>query len=152
MQSFTGLLRTQGYVKISIIKAHEKQKMYHDRNNIKPLYPGQSVLVTNTKRMNRKGDKMMDIRTSPFTITMVRCLYRSWQKDCSQHKESENLSLPSERWVHKEAPSCNNTNFQESHNHGKLKYLKKPTIHGTFGCVFNIRIQQCNLVSVLFNS
>ena len=74
MQSFTGLLRTQGYVKKSIIKAHEKQKMYHDRNNIKPLFPGQSVLVTNTKRMNRKGDKMMDIWTSPFTITVVKVL------------------------------------------------------------------------------
>jgi len=46
--------------------------MYHDRNNIKPLYPGQLVLVTNTKRMNRKGDKMMDIWTGPFTITVMK--------------------------------------------------------------------------------
>jgi hypothetical protein len=54
IQSFTGLLRTQGVVKESIMKAQEMQKMYHDRNNIKPLYPGQLVLVKNTKRMNRK--------------------------------------------------------------------------------------------------
>jgi hypothetical protein len=53
IQSFTGLLRTQGVVKESIMKAQEMQ-MYHDRNNIKPLYPGQLVLVKNTKRMNRK--------------------------------------------------------------------------------------------------
>ena len=54
IQSFTGLLRTQGVVKEYIMKAQEMQKMYHDRNNIKPLYPGQLVLVKNTERMNRK--------------------------------------------------------------------------------------------------
>ena len=50
------------------------------------------------------------------------------------------LSLPTDRRVHKEAPSLNNTNFQERHTHGKLKRLKKSPIHGTFGSVFNIKI------------
>ncbi|OPL33290.1 hypothetical protein AM593_10511, partial [Mytilus galloprovincialis] len=66
--SFVHLIKTQKDTKEEIKKAQTKQKEYHDRNHQKPFLPGEQVLVKNSKRINRCGDKMVHRWTGPFTI------------------------------------------------------------------------------------
>ncbi|CAG2191696.1 unnamed protein product [Mytilus edulis] len=68
IMSFVHLIKTQKDTKEEIKKAQTKQKEYHDRNHQKPFLPGEQVLVKNSKRINRCGDKMVHRWTGPFTI------------------------------------------------------------------------------------
>ncbi|XP_052081176.1 uncharacterized protein LOC127719197 isoform X1 [Mytilus californianus] len=69
IMSFVHLIKTQKDTKEEIKKSQVKQKEYHDRNHQKPFLPGEQVLVKNSKRINRCGDKMVHRWTGPFIIS-----------------------------------------------------------------------------------
>ena len=68
-QSFATLLRCQQDAVKEIGKAQHIQKKYYDAKHFKQdLAVGDKVLVKNSRRINRKGDKIMSKWVGPYTI------------------------------------------------------------------------------------
>ncbi|XP_061181232.1 uncharacterized protein LOC133189855 [Saccostrea echinata] len=69
--SFVELLKAHDAAKDNISIEQKKQKTYYDRKHgtADLLQPGQRVLLRNSKRINRKGDKMLHRWTGPYTIS-----------------------------------------------------------------------------------
>ncbi|XP_069109495.1 uncharacterized protein [Argopecten irradians] len=67
--SFATLLSTHEDTVSEIRKAQSIQKKYYDAKHAKQdLHIGDMVLVKNTRRINRKGDKIMSKWVGPYTI------------------------------------------------------------------------------------
>ena len=67
-------IRTETFMKVAsnIENAQAKQKLYYDRKHAKAEFKlGSPVLLRNMRKLSRKGGKMDDEWTGPFTIAEV---------------------------------------------------------------------------------